>query len=261
MLQSPNLFKTKHMFQKRYKFIIPICAGKKHKNIHKDIHHSHSSHHHIKHTIEPNIQPNIHDNILHHNHNSGDPSTINDHGKHHDYFIIPPKIKNTDLLYEGCVYTDASIMNKMAGIGIWSNHYEFSNSWSLKGMLDINRAELGAILVALIKLNYEGNVHILSDSLTSLKLINGSLQLDKFSLITHCIHYIKDNWKGILKFKKVKGHSGNIGNENADKLAHDGVMNHHTNKCIYLPDDLYKGEKRDHNIKDIVSNFKNINEL
>lgn len=180
----------------------------------------------------------------------------------HNQFIISPKIKNTDLLYEGCVYTDASIINKIAGIGIWSKYYEISNSWSLKGnnLVDINRSELGAILIALIKLNYQGNVHILSDSLTSLKLINGSISIDKFSLITHCIQYMRDNWQGEIKFKKVKGHSGNIGNENADKLAHNGVINHCKNKPLYLPDDIF-GKKQEQDIKLILDMTKNINEL
>lgn len=181
-----------------------------------------------------------------------------------DCFIIPRKYKNTDLLYDGCVYTDASIMNKIAGIGIWSDRYELNNSWSLKGHLDINRAELGAILIALLKLNYEGNVHILSDSLTALKLINGSIQLDKFSLIANCVQYMRDNWSGSINFKKVKGHSGNIGNENADRLAHNGVMNHYHHKPLYLPDDIFgKGKINSDilDIKEILNTIKNVNNL
>ncbi len=195
-------------------------------------------------------------------------SHVKKHVKHHvkectyidkDH-SISRKIKNTDLLFDGCVYTDASVVNKSAGIGIWSEYYNINNSWALKGLIDVNRAELGAILIALISLNYTGNVNILSDSLTSLKLISGSIDLAKFSLITHCIQYMKSNWQGDLHFRKVKGHSGNIGNEHADSLAYEGVM-YIRKKHIYLPDDIFGKENRDYDLKHIVDTTKIINDL
>ena len=179
-------------------------------------------------------------------------------------FIIPRKFKDTDLLYDGCVYTDASVMHRIAGIGIWSEYYKLNNSGSLKGLIDINRAELGAIFIALLKLNYQGNVYILSDSITALQLINGSIDIYKFSLIAKCIQYMRDNWNGSIKFKKVKGHSGNIGNENADRLAHDGVINHYKRKQLYLPDDIFGKGKINSDVfdmKDILHAVKNINNM
>lgn len=252
-------FSKSIQLQNRYRHNFIILN--KHRNIPKNRVKNKNKHAKIDHHETDNEKGHTSSCLLHH---TKDLNSFHEssHENIHDYFIIPPKFKNTDLLYEGCVYTDASIINKVAGIGIWSNHYELNNSWALKNnsLIDINRAELGAILIALIKLDYNGDVHILSDSLTSLKLINGSIELEKFSLITRCVQYMRDNWKGIIKFKKVKGHSGNIGNENADKLAHVGVVNHCQTKPLYLPDDIFTKDKGQ-DIKQILDITKNINEL
>lgn len=165
------------------------------------------------------------------------------------------------------VYTDASLMhrNKMA-IGIWSSHYDIQSSYKLKGYSDINRAEMGAILYALLYTKNMGynDVNILTDSATSLRLIhdNNKICKSKYIILSDSIKHIKSNWKGNIQFTKVKAHSRNVGNNNADQLARYGNVSKDNIKTIILPDDIicYREYNRDC-IDDLLNKVTKLNDI
>ena len=171
-------------------------------------------------------------------------------------FIIKNNIKCCIQKLKPEIYTDASFMhkNKMA-IGIWSKDYNINSSYKLKGYPDSNRAELGAIFGGMLYTkNKCEDVNILTDSLTSLRLICGDIDCkNKFKILVDSINYLKYNWKGEIIFTKVKAHSKNIGNNNADQLAKIG--NNDINiKTLILPDDIIDDNKYNKNdIEDIIA--------
>lgn len=140
------------------------------------------------------------------------------------------------------IYTDASIIKTNIGIGIWSDYHQLDTSWQLSGLLDINRAEIAAIFIAMLLQKNKGNVCFMTDNATSLYLINKknkcnkSNKCNKYYILIACIHFLISQWDDTIIFKKVKAHSGIIGNEHADRLARNGI----TNKAniFILPDDI-----------------------
>lgn len=137
------------------------------------------------------------------------------------------------------VYTDASIIDGMMGIGVWCDDvgYDIQKHLYIESadeVSDINRGELSAILFALLKLKscreddcvqQSQDVVVMTDSLTSIRLIQGTQYSAKFDVLVKCIQHVVREWKGRVFFKKIKGHSGNVGNDNADFLARYGVLN------------------------------------
>lgn len=138
------------------------------------------------------------------------------------------------------VYTDASVMKNSSGIGIWCEKRGMCKSLGLKGRVDVNRAELAAVFVALAVLDYKGDVTVCTDSVTSLMLIEGTLRKERYRLLTECINYMVENWDGEVRFELVKGHSGNKGNDKADNLARNAAKS--SIKYIDLPDDITSTE-------------------
>jgi len=169
-------------------------------------------------------------------------------------FIIQNKIKCCFSKLKSEVYTDASFMHqKRMAIGIWSKDFNINSSYKLKGYPDSNRAELGAIFGGMLYIkNKKEDVNILTDSLTSLRLISGDIDCkNKFKILVDSINYLKYNWKGEIIFTKVKAHSKNIGNNNADLLAKIGNNNINT-KTLILPDDIIDYNYNKNDIEDII---------
>lgn len=145
------------------------------------------------------------------------------------------------------VYTDASIIDRQIGIGIWSEdtRFELQKYMYVEGVyghdIDINRGELLAILYALMHLksftnHYTPlNVTIMTDSITAIKLLKGSVYCTKFETIVTSILDLIRSWNGRITIKKVKGHSGDIGNDNADFLARYGVVNRKSGESFLVP--------------------------
>jgi ribonuclease HI len=154
------------------------------------------------------------------------------------------------------IYTDASIVHADTGIGVWSHFYGISDMWRLSGMVDINRAELAALFIAMLK-KKGGDVTFLTDSLTAIKLIQEEIVCDKYSCLVRCIRYLAENWKGHIRFRKVKGHSGNIGNDNADFLARYSI-NSKAN-IFTLPDDIAGADIPHDSLDDVIFTVKKIN--
>jgi ribonuclease HI len=143
------------------------------------------------------------------------------------------------------VYTDSSIIDKQIGIGIWSEdpHFELQKYMYVEGVydIDINRGELLAILYALMHLKpftshfLPLNITIMTDSITAIKLLKGTVYCTKFETIVTSILDLIRSWNGKITIKKVKGHSGDIGNDNADFLARYGVVNRRSGESFLVP--------------------------
>lgn len=89
---------------------------------------------------------------------------------------------------------------------------------------DINTAELSAIYTGLLLCPFYNNIEVLSDSITALQLIGGSLKIKKYQLLVDCIRYVSASKFGKnVQYTKVKGHSGDHGNTVADILARTGT--------------------------------------
>jgi ribonuclease HI len=161
------------------------------------------------------------------------------------------------------IYTDGSLMNKnKMAIGVWSNYYDIQSSYKLKGLPDTNRVELAAIFCAMLYLrNKKEDAYILTDSQTSLSLINEDKHCkDKFKILVDTIKYIKNDIKKNIFFYKVKAHSKNIGNDNADRLAKLGNKELNT-KYLILPDDIINKKYKYEDLGDIIDKLTKLNNI
>ncbi len=137
------------------------------------------------------------------------------------------------------IYTDASIRNSKIGLGIWTKTH--SMRMNIVGLKDVNRAEIAAIFCVLLYLYRQGKNHdiiIYTDSIVALECIQGSVYCEKFMVLIRCIHHMLDNWNGSVKFQKVKGHSGNKGNDFADLLARESTELKGDKYNQILPDNI-----------------------
>ena len=106
-----------------------------------------------------------------------------------------------------------------------------SFSSSIENWLSSTRAELGAIWTALLAIPIETQVYIFIDSKVAIEAIK------KYNNISKLRNYFKSKNRSLLsqirscckaksldlRLHKVKDHSGNIGNDLADKLAKRGL--------------------------------------
>ena len=95
---------------------------------------------------------------------------------------------------------------------------------TISGKKDINRAELAAIYMGLLLAGPDVlSVH--TDSATALNLLKGSLCIEKYSMLVFAIKSITAvKYNGIVKYNKVKAHSGVRGNDIADALARHAAL-------------------------------------
>jgi ribonuclease HI len=117
------------------------------------------------------------------------------------------------------IYTDASIANKICGLGIFCPETEFRESIKLKNLVSICTAEMIAIKRALryAKENGINKPVILTDSLSSCRAILGQRQEN---FITETIHEIlKLSMEIDATIVWIPSHVGIWGNETADELA------------------------------------------
>lgn len=158
-------------------------------------------------------------------------------------------------------YTDGSCKKNgctdtKAGAGVW---YRESDPWNIASALPKevsqfnNSGEIIAILLAVNNahtkdaLKIHSNSQITIDALTkSLERMedSGWIEIENKTLLQVMASKLRAR-EGPLSFSKVKGHSGNIGNEGADVLAKEGVNREHTSiDCIIpMPGYYHKGAK------------------
>lgn len=130
------------------------------------------------------------------------------------------------------LYTDASLKTKI-GIGGYAPGYT-SYSFVIDGKKDINRAELAAIYAGMLLVPYD-RLHVVTDSITAIELLNKKQSHNKYQSLVDCMLYVCDKkFGGRVDYKKVKGHSGVFGNEVADMMA--GVASSSGARAFIMPD-------------------------
>ena len=137
------------------------------------------------------------------------------------------------------IYTDASIRmvgNELqSGIGVWfgcQNDKNISQRLLYEYNNDINYCELFAIYMAIIRSDPDKEITIYTDSFTSMKLINEGytekiVRNKKYEDIVFLILKNIQLRKTKTNILKVKAHTGDVGNSNADLMARIGVYNEH----------------------------------
>lgn len=143
--------------------------------------------------------------------------------------IIPGVLEEIPLDYDYYIFTDGSKINNI-GVGasytiFYKDRKLVTNLITYNPKCNVHQSEQFAIYCALEKLldgNYQlknKKVVICTDSLSSIQGIN-KVYSDKFIVYIINKSLIKyKNRDAEVKFCKIKGHSGIIGNELADKLA------------------------------------------
>ena len=147
-----------------------------------------------------------------------------------------PKVKN----WKSITYTNGSAMQdviskqQIIGAGILTPTTETGYSGTITinpggsgPTLTINKAELAAVLVAVQK----GHTKIATDSASSLFQIRKQL-LNPMAVLHHLHRELLKTFVILFQsspspvtFYKVKSHSGTVGNEGADHLAHKAAVN------------------------------------
>ena len=134
-------------------------------------------------------------------------------------------------------YTDASIRqhNKVqtSGIGVWfgsRNTRNISTRFDINNINDINICELFAIYLAIINADPDKELHIYTDSMVALKLLEHgylyeTVQNKKYEIPVKKILLLIKLRKHKTIISKVKAHNNNIGNDNADYMARLGIYN------------------------------------
>lgn len=125
-------------------------------------------------------------------------------------------------------YTDGSSRRtkgkSMCGLGVY---YPFeldrNASYSVMGRPDSNRAELAAIHYAMYEGRDDKDILILTDSLCSIDMLRRNYEtresFDKFTKLLKSINSCIHDRKHSTVLAKVRGHSGVLGNVQADILA------------------------------------------
>jgi ribonuclease HI len=143
------------------------------------------------------------------------------------------------------VWTDGACKNnqgingreRLAGWGVWWGHEHKNNCYGrVRGKQTNNRGELKAILQALVMFERAGftSLVINTDSKYAIGLLshgnNANANTDIVRDARETIRKLSNN--GIkVTFKYVKGHSGDIGNDAADKLAVKGCLLSEGEEC------------------------------
>lgn len=137
------------------------------------------------------------------------------------------------------IYTDASIRmvgtELQSGIGVWfgcQNDKNISQRLLYEYNNDINYCELFAIYMAIIRSDPNKEIAIYTDSFTSMKLISEGynekkVRNKKYEDIVFLILKNIQLRKTKTNIFKVKAHTGDVGNSNADLMARIGVYNEH----------------------------------
>ena len=135
-------------------------------------------------------------------------------------------------------YSDASIRANRGGIGFVSrkaNDDAYAFSARAHETKDINRLELSAIFMSIAAADPDLDTLIFTDSQTSISNIVTKMKRTKYDKLAKFVLQLTKERNGHVYVSKVKAHSGDPGNDEADRLAKQGTM---SNKIIVLPDEF-----------------------
>jgi ribonuclease HI len=117
-------------------------------------------------------------------------------------------------------YTDGSVRNGRAGIGIWASAWEASRTIRRTEETNVHLTELEAIWVAIKGLSHEHNrlvkIRVFTDSQSALRSIQSAKIHDSLGLVKKVREKIRQT---TFSLHWVPGHEGIRGNERANELA------------------------------------------
>ena len=135
-------------------------------------------------------------------------------------------------------YTDASIHLKKGGVGFVSTNADkekYSFHARAHEIKDINRLELGAIFAGIAMCDPSVDKLIFTDSQTSITNLVTAGKKTKYDKLSKFVLQLAKERFGNIYITKVKAHSGDPGNNEADYLARMGT----TSDVLYvLPDEF-----------------------
>lgn len=135
-------------------------------------------------------------------------------------------------------YSDASIRANRGGIGFVSrnaNDEAYTFSARAHETNDINRLELGAIFTSIATTDPDLDTLIFTDSQTSISNIVTKMKRTKYDKLAKYVLQLSKERNGNVYVSKVKAHSGDPGNDEADRLAKQGTM---SDTIVVLPDEF-----------------------
>jgi ribonuclease HI len=135
-------------------------------------------------------------------------------------------------------YSDASIRANRGGIGFVSrnaNDQVYTFNARAHETKDINRLELSAIFTSIAMADPDLDTLVFTDSQTSISNIVTKMKRTKYDKLAKFVLQLSKERNGHVYVSKVKAHSGDPGNDEADRLAKQGTM---SDKILVLPDEF-----------------------
>ena len=135
-------------------------------------------------------------------------------------------------------YSDASIRSNKGGIGFVSrnaNDHAYTFHARAHETKDINRLELSAIFTSIAMVDPDLDTLVFTDSQTSISNIVTKMKRTKYDKLANFVLQLSKERNGHVYVSKVKAHSGDPGNDEADRLAKQGTM---SDRLIILPDEF-----------------------
>ena len=135
-------------------------------------------------------------------------------------------------------YSDASIRANRGGIGFVSrnaNDQAYTFNARVHETKDINKLELTAIFTSIAMADPDLDTIVFTDSQTSISNIVTKMKRTKYDKLAKFVLQLSKERDGHVYVSKVKAHSGDPGNDEADRLAKQGTM---SDKILILPDEF-----------------------
>ena len=130
-------------------------------------------------------------------------------------------------------YSDASIRANRGGIGFVSRNAN-DDAYTFHAR-DINRLELSAIFTSIAMVDPDLDTLVFTDSQTSISNIVTKMKRTKYDKLAKFVLQLSKERNGHVYVSKVKAHSGDPGNDEADRLAKQGTM---SDRLVVLPDEF-----------------------